>query len=571
MVTRLKDYGQKILLCALLLSGTAHAQRYPWFGPANGILVGSTTTYETTAAAWSNIQALLTGTCNSSTVVNGAGACVTPATGTITGITWVVPSGFSISGSPCTNGSCSFTLSTSLSGVLKGTGSGFTVAGVSDILGLFSGTCNSSALLNGAGACENPIPNITVSGLAQSDSIVTGKNLLPDSAFTADSSGNAIYWLAWYPDSPPYTGSGVCTATSCYGIHPGTNGSWNAGSNTMFYIGTGSAAPSSLIAESQVFALPNSASTYSLTIQLTANLTNASGGTPQVVLWSTTGQLQSVLASYCIEPLVSGTSSTYTWTCSGIPGNVGLVALAIYLNGVTVTSGLHVTFSNPQVEIGTSATAYEQTVGFNSLLSQAGIGPSYWPQLLQMLPERRAGTLATSQTAVTLTTSAQEILTSVSSAPTLNFGCSANGCEQYPGGMRSQTMWESRGIAQVQCVAVTTAGTLTVNIATKSVSSNETWSSFAGSDGATSATQNVPVNAGTSYFYIPLMGEVEGSIPNVDYGEYDIQAQVSAALAPSGACKVVAASLEFDVIPNDSTVAGAMNPLSYGDRSHLVH
>lgn len=250
---------------------------------------------------------------------------------------------------------------------------------------------------------------------------------------------------------------------------------------------------------------------------------------------------------------------------------MGTVALAVYLNGVTVTSGTHVTFSNPQVEVGSSATAYEQTVGFNSLLSQPGIGPRYWPQLLQMLPERTVGTLATSQTAVTLTTSAQQVLSSVSSSPAFNFGCGVNGCEQYPSGMRSQTMWEGRGVVDVQCAAVTTAGTVTVNLATKSVGSNEAWSSLAGSDGGTSATQNVPVNAGTSYFYIPLMGEAAGQPANTDYGIYDIQAQVSSAVAPAGACQVVAASLEMDVIPNDSTVAGSMNPLSYGDRSNLVH
>lgn len=131
-----------LLLGALLLSGAAHAQLYTRFGPANGLLVGQTTTPQTTAAAWANIQALLTGTCNSSTVVNGAGGCVTPAAGTITGITFAVPTGLSISGSPCTSGSCSFTLSTALSGVLKGTGSGFTTAASSDITALLNPTAH---------------------------------------------------------------------------------------------------------------------------------------------------------------------------------------------------------------------------------------------------------------------------------------------------------------------------------------------------------------------------------------------------------------------------------------------
>lgn len=140
------------LLLALSLIGTAHAQRYTYFGPVNGILKGSASTWQTSAAAWSDVQALLTGTCDSSHVVTGAGGCITPAAGTLTGITFTVPSGLSISGSPCTTGACSFAITTTLSGLLKGTGSGFTAAAATDVTSLLNPTAHGVLFGEGAAA-----------------------------------------------------------------------------------------------------------------------------------------------------------------------------------------------------------------------------------------------------------------------------------------------------------------------------------------------------------------------------------------------------------------------------------
>lgn len=255
MATRLGKVGYT-LLAALLLTGTAHAQRYPWFGPADGILVGSTSTYQTTAAAWANIQALLTGTCDSSHVVNGAGGCVTPAAGTITGITWAVPSGFSISGSPCTSGSCAFTLSTSLSGVLKGTGSGFTAAASSDILGLFSGTCSASTVLNGSGACAAVVLGSQVTGTLSASNGGTGEagtitGILKGNGTSAHTAAVASDVTALFSGTCSsitfLRGDGACASTGSGGTPGGSNtdvqynnsGAFGGASNFTFNSSTG--------------------------------------------------------------------------------------------------------------------------------------------------------------------------------------------------------------------------------------------------------------------------------------------------------------------------------------------
>jgi len=138
----------KALLCALLLSGAAHAQMFTRFGPANGILVGTTTSPQTVAAAWANVQALLTGTCDSSHVVSGAGGCITAYTGSIP------------------------------NGVLKGSSGSILSAAASDITGLFSGACNSSVFLRGDGACSSTI-NPPSSGAALTiNGVVNGSALV---------------------------------------------------------------------------------------------------------------------------------------------------------------------------------------------------------------------------------------------------------------------------------------------------------------------------------------------------------------------------------------------------------
>lgn len=88
---------------ALAWALTAYAATFNLFQPATGILVGSSSTYVTTAATSSNVRALWSGTCDATTFLRGDGACaaggggggVTSVDGAATGI-------FAITGGPIT-------------------------------------------------------------------------------------------------------------------------------------------------------------------------------------------------------------------------------------------------------------------------------------------------------------------------------------------------------------------------------------------------------------------------------------------------------------------------------------
>lgn len=213
------------LLASLLLASTGWGQaKFNAFGPVNGVLKGSTTTWETTAAASPDIIDMWTGACNSTTFLNGVGQCATPAGtggGTVNSVGVSVPAGFTAGGTnPVTgSGTIAITFATgetnhlvlgtgtagqlglialttadiplipltsqvsgvlpavnggsgeagTLTGILKGNGtSAHTVAASADVVGLFSGTCNSSTFLNGAGACATPAAGGTVTSVGLS-------------------------------------------------------------------------------------------------------------------------------------------------------------------------------------------------------------------------------------------------------------------------------------------------------------------------------------------------------------------------------------------------------------------
>lgn len=140
-----------------LLATAACAQTYNRFGPANGILVGNTSTPQTTAAAASNVISLWSGTCNASTFLRADGSCqaASGGAGTVTSVGLTVPSGLSVTGSPITT-SGTLAISTTLNGLLRGTGTGFTTAASSNVISLWSGTCDSTTFLRGDGSCVVP-------------------------------------------------------------------------------------------------------------------------------------------------------------------------------------------------------------------------------------------------------------------------------------------------------------------------------------------------------------------------------------------------------------------------------
>ena len=133
-------------------AGLVGAATFPYFQPSNGVMKGNANSYVTTSAVASDITGLWSGTCNSSSYLRGDGTCVNPPGTGVTSVSLTAPSGFSVTGSPVT-GSGTLALSTTLNGILRGTGSGFTTSTSSNIIGLWTGTCDATTFLRADGSC----------------------------------------------------------------------------------------------------------------------------------------------------------------------------------------------------------------------------------------------------------------------------------------------------------------------------------------------------------------------------------------------------------------------------------
>lgn len=133
-------------------AGLVGAATFPYFQPSNGVMKGNVNSYVTTSAVASDITSLWSGTCNSGSYLRGDGSCVNPPGTGVTSVSLTAPSGFSVTGSPVT-GSGTLALSTTLNGILRGTGSGFTTSTSSNIIGLWTGTCDATTFLRADGSC----------------------------------------------------------------------------------------------------------------------------------------------------------------------------------------------------------------------------------------------------------------------------------------------------------------------------------------------------------------------------------------------------------------------------------
>jgi hypothetical protein len=135
---------------AAVLAGPAFGQAYNLFQPANGILKGQTSTYVTTAATSTDVISLF-GTCTPTQYLRANGTCGPGGSG-VSSVGLTMPSGFTVTGSPITTAG-TFAVTTSLNGLLKGNGSGFTTALSSDVISLFTG-CSGTQYLGADGACH---------------------------------------------------------------------------------------------------------------------------------------------------------------------------------------------------------------------------------------------------------------------------------------------------------------------------------------------------------------------------------------------------------------------------------
>lgn len=176
MDSRLKRAAWRGALVALAATANvAFAATFNLFQPASGILVGNPSTYITTAATSANVISLFSGTCNIGTFLRADGQCATASGsggGTVSSVGLTMPTGFTVTGSPVT-GSSSIGVTTTLSGVLKGTGSGFANAAASDVVALFS-TCSGTQYLGADAACHTAATVSSVAMTAPSVFTITG-------------------------------------------------------------------------------------------------------------------------------------------------------------------------------------------------------------------------------------------------------------------------------------------------------------------------------------------------------------------------------------------------------------
>lgn len=220
----------------LLLALSAHAATFNQFGPVTGVLKGSATSPQTSAAASSDIRAMWSGVCSSSTYLRGDGTCAAavPATAALTKTddTNVTAT---LGGSPSTAllNAASITLgwtgnlavsrggtgAGTLTGPLKGNGtSAFTAATAADMYALWSGTCNSSSFLRGDGACAAPSSGYATTALETAASVTpTGTSFPPGDPRRAPAFYPSAGWTDYggtpaYVDATHYTYSGDWTA-----------------------------------------------------------------------------------------------------------------------------------------------------------------------------------------------------------------------------------------------------------------------------------------------------------------------------------------------------------------------
>lgn len=229
--------GVKILKRFLLgmlpvLAGIATAATFNLFQPATGILKGNASTYVTTAAVSSDIIGTFTGTCNNGTYLRGDGTCNTPPGTGVSSVGLTMPTGFSVGGSPVTS-SGTLAVTTTLSGVVHGNGSGFTASNVllgSEVSGTLpvgnggSGATSLTGVLhgNGTSAFTAAAVNLTseVTGTLPVANGGTGAATLTGllrgngtSAFTAATSANVIsLWSGSCSSSTFLRGDGSCAS-----------------------------------------------------------------------------------------------------------------------------------------------------------------------------------------------------------------------------------------------------------------------------------------------------------------------------------------------------------------------
>jgi hypothetical protein len=223
--TRIRFYGLLLFALSLAYAVTVNgATAYNQFVPANGILKGSTATPVTTAAAWSDVQLLLSGTCNSSVFVRGDGTCVAvPVTGAALTKTDDTNVTLTLGGSPTTALVNASSLTLGWTGTLAAARGGLGMSTVTDdTVAVANGTTWQSKALTDCDGATNAVTYDTT-GNAWGCNTIAGVTYANPTGTIGLSAVNGVATTAMRSDgapalsqaiSPTWTGSHVFTTTT---------------------------------------------------------------------------------------------------------------------------------------------------------------------------------------------------------------------------------------------------------------------------------------------------------------------------------------------------------------------
>jgi hypothetical protein len=251
------------------------------------------------------------------------------------------------------------TLTTSISGPLKGNGTAISAAAASDIYGLWSGTCNSGTWLNGAGTCTAP------SGSGTVNSGTSG--YLAYYASTGTAVSGEQYLAA--AQAPAFTGDVTSSAGSLSTTVGKINGTSLAGLGTGLLLNTtGTGVPSiasiggGLSLSSGTLALSYSVRSVSGTTDtiLSTDCANGVQYTSSSAVAVTLPQATGSFAACTVDIIAYGTGTvTVTPTTSTINGSATLAASASRSASVVASSGNYVaigTAVEPATNLAASGT-----------------------------------------------------------------------------------------------------------------------------------------------------------------------------------------------------------------------
>lgn len=222
---------------SVVLAGVAFGATFNLFSPATGVLKGNASTYVTTAAASTDIITMFSGSCNNGTYLRGDGTCNTPPGTGVSSVGLTMPTGFSVSGSPVTS-SGTLGVTTTLSGVVHGNGSGLTASNVllgSEVSGTLpvgnggTGAATLTGVLKGNGTSAFTAGTVSLT-TEVAGTLPVGNGGSGAATLTGVLHGNG---------TSPFTAANIALGSEVSGTLPVGNGGTGAATLTGLLLGNG--------------------------------------------------------------------------------------------------------------------------------------------------------------------------------------------------------------------------------------------------------------------------------------------------------------------------------------------